>query len=131
MSICKIFNNIWALAGYALTLALFRYTEEYIHNPYSTGNCVQQTSPFRSSQRSRQECAKIVYPFFQEVKHDIIFRCAQLKAPRRQEELQLHIQAHLLSVVKTISALLEHQDVLTFVDGLSFLWFITHSLVGD
>jgi hypothetical protein len=59
---------------------------------------------------------------------DIIFRHAQLQAPRGQEELQLRKQVHLLLVV---NALLEYQGILTYVDPLSFLWRVTHSLVHD
>ncbi len=69
-------------------------------NPSFNGNCVQQTQTLHSSPPSKKEYVKRVIPTFQEVELDIILRNAQLKAPRRQEELQTHIQAHLLSVVK-------------------------------
>jgi hypothetical protein len=51
---------------------------------------------------------KILILFLQEVKHDIIFLHAHLTTWRRQEELPLHIQAHLLLVVNKIYVLLEY-----------------------
>jgi hypothetical protein len=46
---------------------------------------------------------KLLMLFFQEEKRDIIFRHAQLKASRRQEELEPATESYLLSVVKKIN----------------------------
>jgi hypothetical protein len=65
------------------------------------------------------------------VKHDVAFRHIQLDSPRRQEELQLCLQEHFLSVINKICDLLEYQGVLIFVDALSFLQRMTKSFVHD
>jgi hypothetical protein len=55
---------------------------------------------------------KVLILFLQEIKRDIIYRRAQLQEPHRREELHPHIQAHLVSVIIKISALLEYQGAL-------------------
>ncbi len=60
---------------------------------------------------------KVVILFPQQMKH-VIIRHAQLMAPRRQKELQLGIQAYLLSVVDKICPLLDYQGILTIVNAL-------------
>jgi hypothetical protein len=47
---------------------------------------------------------KVLILFLQEIKWDIIYRRAQLKEPRRREELHPRIQAHLISVINTAGA---------------------------
>ncbi len=64
---------------------------------------------------------KVLILFLQEIKRDIIYRRAQLQEPQRREELHPRIQAHLVSVINKISALLEYQGALQFSDGLFFL----------
>jgi hypothetical protein len=64
---------------------------------------------------------KVLIQFLQEIKWDIVYRHAQLQEPRRREELHPHIQAHLISVINKISALLEYQGALQFSDGLALL----------
>jgi hypothetical protein len=59
--------------------------------------------------------------FLQEVKWDSIFRNAQLTVPRGSKELLPRIQAHIPSVVNKISALLEYQGVLHYLDALALL----------
>ncbi len=59
--------------------------------------------------------------FLQEIKRDIIYRRAQLQEPRQREELHPRIQAHLVSVINKISALLEYQGTLQFLEGLALL----------
>jgi hypothetical protein len=60
---------------------------------------------------------KVLILFLQEIKRDIIFRRAQLAEPRRREELQPRIQAHLLSVISKLQAFLEYQGVLNYTDA--------------
>ncbi len=73
------------------------------------------------------ETRKVIILLLQEVKQDIVYQHAHLKNPRLQEELQPRIQAHILSVVKKVTALLEYQSVLSFQDLLNFLVRITDS----
>ncbi len=72
---------------------------------------------------------KVVVLLLQEVKHDIVVWRAQLQVPRRQEELQPRILAHLISAVKKATAIREYQGVLPYKDALSFLEHITHSVL--
>jgi hypothetical protein len=74
---------------------------------------------------------KVLILFLQEIKKDIIFRQAQLAEPRRREELQPRIQAHLLSVITKLQALLEYQGVLNYTDALALLRRISHSVLND
>jgi hypothetical protein len=64
---------------------------------------------------------KALILFLQEIKRDIIYRQAQLQEPRRREELHPCIQAHLVSVINKISALLEYLGALQFSVGLALL----------
>jgi hypothetical protein len=64
---------------------------------------------------------KVLILLLQEIKRNIIYRRAQLQEPCRREELHPRIQAHLTSVIKKISSLLEYQGTLQFTDGLYFL----------
>jgi hypothetical protein len=52
-------------------------------------------------------------------------------SPRRQEDLQPHIQAHLLSVVKKVKSFLDYQGVLPFQNMLSLLECISNSVLHD
>ncbi len=83
--------------------------------PWSQVAC-KLTSPF-----SFATTRKVLILLLQEIKHDIVYRRAQLQRPRRREELHPRIQAHLILVINKISSLLEYQGTLQFADGLSFL----------
>ena len=74
---------------------------------------------------------KVLILLLQEVKRDIVYRHAQLKQPRRREELRPRIQAHLLSVVGKIRSLLEYQGVLQYTDALSLLQRLSHALTHN
>jgi hypothetical protein len=64
---------------------------------------------------------KVLTRFLQEIKQDIVFQHAQLTALHRHEELLARIQAHLLSLVNKIRALLEYQGVLHYLYALALL----------
>jgi hypothetical protein len=64
---------------------------------------------------------KVLILFLQEIKRDIIYRRAQLQEPRRREELHPRIQAHQVSMINKLNALLEYQGTLQFSDGLTLL----------
>jgi hypothetical protein len=112
---------IWALACCTLTLCLSHHTGDYIPSIALATLEIVYNKPHPSILLHLQAkiIQKVLILFFQEVKLDIIFVHAQLKAKRRQE-LQMRKQAYLLSVLK-ISKLLQHQSVITFFDALSFL----------
>ena len=61
----------------------------------------------------------------------MVYHHAQLKQPRRREELHPRIQAHLLSVVGKIRSLLEYQGVLQYTDALSQLQRLSHALTHN
>jgi hypothetical protein len=85
--------KIWDLAGKSLTLAISHHSGEYIP-------------------------ALVLTPL------EIVFNKPHpsiLLEPRRREELHPRIQAHLVSVINKILALLEYQGALQFSDGLIFL----------
>ncbi len=74
---------------------------------------------------------KVLILFLQEVKQDIFFRHAQLTVPQQCEELLPWIQAHLLSVVSKIHALLEYQGILHYLDALALIGRLSHGLFHD
>jgi hypothetical protein len=74
---------------------------------------------------------KVLILFLQEIKRDIIFHRAQLAEPRRREELQTRIQAHLLSVISKLQSFLEYQGVLNYTDVLALLRRMEHSTLHD
>jgi hypothetical protein len=73
----------------------------------------------------------MVRKLFLTVLRDIIFRRAQLAEPRRREELQPRIQAHLLLVISKLQAFLEYQGVLNYTDALALLRRMAHSVLND
>jgi hypothetical protein len=126
-------TKIWALAGRVLMLAISRHSGDFIPRIELTPLEIIFNKPHPSillhvpDDTSR----KVLILFLQEVKRDIIFRRAQLTEPRRREELQPRIQAHLLSVITKIQALLEYQGVLNYTDALALLRCMTHSVLND
>jgi hypothetical protein len=121
--ICASYSaKICALAGQALMLALSQHTGEYfpaiILKPLEI--VYNKAHPSINLHLKESNTRQVVIISLQEVKHDIVFRYAQLKDPRRREDLQPRIQAHLLSVAKKIIALLEYQGILLFQDPISF-----------
>jgi hypothetical protein len=115
--------KIWDLAGKLLTLALSHHSGEYIPAVVLTPLEIVFNKPHPSIllHISDATTRKVLIIFLQEIKHDIIYRRAQLQEPRRLEELHPRIQAHLISVINKISSLLEYQGTLQLADGLSFL----------
>ncbi len=78
------------------------------HQPNAIEESLQHTPSLHSTSPSRQQHMESCHPSMEEVKCDIVLWLAQLQNPRRQEELQPHIQAHLLLVIKKVTALLEY-----------------------
>jgi hypothetical protein len=103
-----------ALAGRALMLALSQHTGEnilgIILRPQEIVFNKLHQSILLHLQDSKTQ--KVIILLLREIKRDTVYRHAQLKNPKRQEELQLRIQAHLLSVVKKVMAFLEYHGVL-------------------
>jgi hypothetical protein len=127
-------TNIWALVGRVLMLAISRHSSgDFIPRIELTPLEIIFNKPHPSILLHVPDgtTRKVLILFLQEVKRDIIFRQAQLSEPRRREELQPQIQAHLLSVITKIQALLEYQDVLNYTDGLVLLWRMSHSVLND
>jgi hypothetical protein len=127
-------TKIWALVGRVLMLAISRHSSgDFIPRIELTPLEIIFNKPHPSILLHVPDgtTRKVLILFLQEVKRDIIFRQAQLSEPRRREELQPQIQAHLLSVITKIQALLEYQDVLNYTDGLVLLWRMSHSVLND
>jgi hypothetical protein len=115
--------KVWELLGRSLTLALSHHSGEYIPAVVLTPLEIIFNEPHPSIllHISDNTTRKVLILLLQEIKRDIIYRRAQLQEPRRREELQPRIQAHLVSVINKIISLLEYQGTVQFSDGLSFL----------
>jgi hypothetical protein len=115
--------KVWELLGRSLTLALSHHSGEYIPAVVLTPLEIIFNKPHPSIllHISDNTTRKVLILLLQEIKRDIIYRRAQLQEPRRREELQPRIQAHLVSVINKIISLLEYQGTVQFSDGLSFL----------
>jgi hypothetical protein len=129
----KYSAKIWALAGRVLMLAISRHSGDFIPRIELTPLEIIFNKPHPSVHLHVPDgtTRKVLILFLQEVKRDIIFRRAQLSEPRRREELQHRIQAHLLSVITKIQALLEYQGVLNYTDVLALLRCMSHSVLND
>jgi hypothetical protein len=125
-------TKIWALAGRVLMLAISRHSGDFIPRIELTPLEIIFYKPHPSILLHVPDgtTRKVLILFLQEVKRDI-FRRAQLNEPRRREELQPRIQAHLLSVITKIQALLEYQGVLNYTDALALLRRMSHSVLND
>jgi hypothetical protein len=125
--------KIWALAGRVLMLAISRHSGDFIPRIKLTllGIIFNKPHPSILLHVPDGTTSKALILFLQEVKRDIIFRRAQLSEPRRREELQPQIQAHLLSVITKIQALMEYQGVLNYTDALALLRRMAHSVLND
>jgi hypothetical protein len=117
-----------------MSLAISQYTEDYISNLVLTPLEIVFNKPHPSILLHIKDATtqQVLILLFQETKHDIIFRHAQLQTQRRREELHPCIQARLVSVVNKIIALLEYQGVLQYSDSLSLLSsrFVDPDLAG-
>jgi hypothetical protein len=115
--------KIWDLVGKSLTLAISHHSGDYIPALVLTPLEIVFNKPHPSILLHIPDATtrKVLILFLQEIKRDIVYRRAQLQEPRQHEELHPRIQAHLVSVINKISALLEYQGTLQFSDGLTFL----------
>jgi hypothetical protein len=104
-----------------MTLAISRHTGDYIPNMVLTPLEIVFNKPHLSILLRITDATtrKVLILYLQEIKRDIIYRHAQLQEPRRREELHPCIQAHLISVINKISALLEYQGALQYSDALA------------
>jgi hypothetical protein len=125
--------KIWALAGWVLTLAVSRHSGDFIPRIELTPLeiFVKKLHPSILLHVPDGTTRKVLILLLQEIKRDIIFCRAQLAEPRRREELQPRIQAHLLSVITKLQALLEYQGVLNYTDALALLRRMSHSVLND
>jgi hypothetical protein len=123
------------MAGKVLTLSLSRHCRDFIPRIDLTPLEIVFNKPHSSVLLHVPDgtTRKILILFLQEIKRDIIFRRAQLAEPRRREELQPRIQAHLLSVISKLQSFLEYQGVLNYCTLMrlhSFgAWHIPHSMI--
>jgi hypothetical protein len=106
-----------------MTLAVPGHTGDYIPNMVLTPLELVFNKPHPSILLHITDATtrKVLILFLQEIKWDIIYRRAQLQEPHRREELHPHIQAHLISMINKISALLEYQGAVQLSDGLALL----------
>jgi hypothetical protein len=121
---CKHYSaKIWDLAGKSMTLAISHHSGDYVPNMVLTPLEIVFNKPHPSILLHVKDATtqKVLILFLQEIKRDIIYRRTQLQEPRRREELHPRIQAHLVSVINKINALLEYQGTLQFSDGLALL----------
>jgi hypothetical protein len=125
--------KIWALAGRVLTLSLSRHSGDFIPRIELTPLEIVFNKPHPSILLHVPDgtTRKVLILFLQEIKRDIIFCRAQLAEPRRREELQPRIQAHLLLVISKLQAFLEYQGVLNYTDALALLRRMAHSVLND
>ncbi len=125
--------KVWTMAGKVLTLSLSRHSGDFIPRIDLTPLEIVFNKPHPSILLHVPDgtTRKILIPFLQEIKRDIIFRRAQLAEPRRHEELQPRIQAHLLSVISKLQSFLEYQEVLNYTDALVLLRRMAHSTLHD
>jgi hypothetical protein len=112
--------KIWDILGRLVTWAISHHTGDYIPNLVFALLEIVLNKPHPSI-LLQITTWKVLILLLQETKPDITFRHAQLQTPRRREELHPRIQAHLISVVNKIIALLEYQCVLQYSDSLSLL----------
>ncbi len=121
------------MAGRVLTLSLSRHSGDFIPRIDLTilEIVFNKSHPSILLHVPDGITRKVLILFLQEIKRDIIFRVAQLAEPRRREELQPRIQAHLLSVIFKLQAFLEYQGVLNYTDALALLRRMAHSALHD
>jgi hypothetical protein len=126
------FAKIWALAGRVLMFAISRHSGDFVPRIELSPLEIIFNKPHPSILLHVPDgtTRKVLILFFQEEKRDIIFCRALLSEPRRREELQPRIQAHLLSVITKIQALLEYQGVLNYTDLLTLLQRMAHSVLN-
>jgi hypothetical protein len=116
-----------------MTLAISQHTGDYIPNVVLTPLKIVFNKPHPSIllhiKDATSPTRKVLILLLQENKRVTIFHHAQLQTKRRREELHPCIQAHLVSVVNKIIALLEYQGALQKSDSLSLLlWIIQVAL---
>jgi hypothetical protein len=119
----KLFGQDMDLLGRSMILSISQHTADCITNLVLTLLEIVFNKPHPSILLPIKDATsrKVLTFLHQETKCDIIFRWAQLQILRRREKLHPRIQAHLVSVVNKIIALLEYQGVLHYSNSLSLL----------
>ncbi len=98
---------------------------------YSKGDYLQQTPSCNhapSVGQTSSECHPCPYSRNQ---RDVIFRRMQLNEPLRQEVPKIIMQAHLLSVIRKLTSLLEYQGVVQSRAAITFLKVLYDTIVSD
>jgi hypothetical protein len=112
---CKHYSaKIWDLAGKAVTLAVSHHSGDYVPAMVLIPLEIVFNKPHPSILLHVKDTTtrNILILFLQKIKQDIIYRRAQLQEPRQREELHPCIQAHLVSLINKVTALLEYQGTL-------------------
>jgi hypothetical protein len=123
--------KIWDLAGKSFTLAISHHSGEYIPALVLTPLEIFFNKPRPSILLHIPDATtrKILNSLSKRDKTRHCLQTSTAKEPQRREELYPRIQAHLVSVIYKISALLEYQGALQFSDGLTFLKRLSHIIL--
>jgi hypothetical protein len=109
-------EKLWIEFGHLLTQTITQYTNEYTARIELTPKEIIFNKPHPAILLRYS-----ILVLIQEVKRDIIFRRMQLLVPTQQAVLQIRIQAHLLSVTRKLTSLLEYQGIVQNNAPISFL----------
>jgi hypothetical protein len=125
-------EKLWIELGLALTQSIAQFSQEYTARIDLTPKEIVYNKPhpailLRITDKLTQYCILVLV---QEVKRNIIFRRMQLSEPVRQEVPKVRLQAHLLSVIRKLTSLLEYQGIVQNNVPISFLSTLNDTLIS-
>jgi hypothetical protein len=125
-------EKLWIELGLALTQSIAQFSQEYTARIDLTPKEIVYNKPhpailLRITDKPTQYCILVLV---QEVKRNIIFRRMQLSEPVRQEVPKVRLQAHLLSVIRKLTSLLEYQGIVQNNVPISFLSTLNDTLIS-
>jgi hypothetical protein len=125
-------EKLWTEFGLALTQSIAQFTQEYTARIELTPKEIVYNKPhpailLRITDKLTQYCILVLV---QEVKRNIIFRRMQLAEPARVEVPKIRLQAHLLSVTRKLTSLLEYQGIVQNNVPISFLSTFNDTLIS-
>jgi hypothetical protein len=125
-------EKLWTEFGLALTQSIAQFTQEYTARIELTPKEIVYNKPhpailLRITDKLTQYCILVLV---QEVKRNIIFRRMQLAEPARVEVPKIRLQAHLLSVTRKLTSLLEYQGIVQNNAPISFLSTFNDTLIS-
>jgi hypothetical protein len=126
-------EKLWVEFGHTLTQTITQYSNEFTARIEFTPKEIifNKPHPAIMLRVSDKLIRNVILVLIQEIKRDVIFRRMQLNEPLWQEVPKIRMQAHLLSVIRKLTSLLEYQGIVQSKAPITFLKVLYDTIVSD